>query len=384
MATAAPKVRTMKETATMGWDELLAEVISPALCSYCMACIDECRRDGPNAITLEDEAFRFNEDACTRCGLCYVVCPEVRRLDGLVVDACAVEAGAIGSVRRVASAVTRDAAIKKRSADGGVVTSLLLYLLESGRIDGALLSLKGSPWLRKPFIARTPEEILEASGFRTGRHGTIAGRSEQITSIQLLQFLRQVFREGDGDTGRIAVVGTPCEIYTLRKMQAAHVAPADSLEYMIGLLCYENLSLDGWRWARFEEVAGISVNDIVGMNMRDDLVVSLRSGDTRLVDLDLLSQVVSANCLRCVDFTARFSDLSVGNVGSEPGFNTVVTRTEKGDEAYAGAIADGYLMEWTALFNRHAKDPAEEIRKRLVEKTERKRRLTVEKGRRGE
>ncbi|MHC1595636.1 MAG: coenzyme F420 hydrogenase/dehydrogenase beta subunit N-terminal domain-containing protein [Candidatus Syntropharchaeales archaeon] len=57
-----------------------------------------------------------------------------------------------------------DHEIRYNSASGGLVTALLIYMLEEGLIDGALVTRMkaNNPLEPEPFIARTREEIIEA------------------------------------------------------------------------------------------------------------------------------------------------------------------------------------------------------------------------------
>jgi hypothetical protein len=50
-------------------------------------------------------------------------------------------------------------------------------------------------------------------------------------------------------------------------------------------------------------------------------------------------------CAHCQDFPAIYSDLTAGEVGSKPGYTTVVAWTEKGKELIDNAIAKGLFEE---------------------------------------
>ena len=59
--------------------------------------------------------------------------------------------------------------IHKMGQDGGVVSAMLIWCLEKGYIDAALVSYlegDGSTWKAIPGVARTKEEVLAAAGSR--------------------------------------------------------------------------------------------------------------------------------------------------------------------------------------------------------------------------
>jgi coenzyme F420 hydrogenase subunit beta len=49
--------------------------------------------------------------------------------------------------------------------------------------------------------------------------------------------------------------------------------------------------------------------------------------------------------LVCPDFSAEFSDISFGGLGSPDGYTTVLIRSERGKMVYRGALTAGYLKE---------------------------------------
>ena len=50
--------------------------------------------------------------------------------------------------------------------DGGVVSALLISLLEAGEIDGALVARESEeePWKGEAYLATTPDEVRECAG----------------------------------------------------------------------------------------------------------------------------------------------------------------------------------------------------------------------------
>jgi coenzyme F420-reducing hydrogenase beta subunit len=45
-----------------------------------------------------------------------------------------------------------------------------------------------------------------------------------------------------------------------------------------------------------------------------------------------LNNAVEKGCLSCPDFAANYADISVGSVGSDDGYSTVIVRSEVGEK----------------------------------------------------
>ena len=370
IAAALPETLRTLEGATKGFGELEAEVIKAGRCTECRACVDLCAADGPEALSLDLGAFRFDADKCTACGLCYAVCPEAPWAWDDLQDRYDAQEGTIGHVSSLSSAITRSAIIKDRSADGGVASSLLWYLLDTGEIDGAILSRDSGPLGPNMFVARTRDEILAATGLRAGRGASMATNSGVVVNLDTIAHLRRMHKDDPASAERLAIVGTPCQTYTVRRMQQVAVSPTPRIGIVFGLFCYEALPLNKVQWQRFEEATGLRVGDVEKLQMREELVLTMRDGRTERIDLDTASLLAGPNCLRCSDFSSRFADLSLGAVGSSPGFTTVVVRTQRGRALFDGALEAGYVTEWTTLFREGGREESErKIRRQLEEQT---------------
>ncbi|MFP4471334.1 MAG: coenzyme F420 hydrogenase/dehydrogenase beta subunit N-terminal domain-containing protein [Bacteroidales bacterium] len=71
----------------------------------------------------------------------------------------------IGAYKNIMIGFANDEAVRRNSASGGIISAVLIWLLEKGRIDG-VVTLRMSPekpWLSQPFIATTSEQIMEAA-----------------------------------------------------------------------------------------------------------------------------------------------------------------------------------------------------------------------------
>src|SRR5690606_36009483 len=95
--------------------------------------------------------------------------------------------------------------IRYNSSSGGLVTQILCFALEKGIINGALVTKmnKESPLQPQPFIARTKEEIIEAS-------------TSKYCPVPANMALKEIL---SSDVEKVAVVGLPCHIMGIRKAE---------------------------------------------------------------------------------------------------------------------------------------------------------------------
>ncbi|HEX58772.1 MAG TPA: hypothetical protein ENF26_01320, partial [Methanomicrobia archaeon] len=66
-------------------------------------------------------------------------------------------------------------------------------------------------------------------------------------------------------------------------------------------------------------------------------------GEEKSIPIKDMKTAMRPACRVCYDFAAEFADVSVGSVGAELGWNTVIVRSEKGAELVKEATEKGYL-----------------------------------------
>src|SRR5207245_7877531 len=74
-----------------------------------------------------------------------------------------------GIAKDIILAKAADPEIQERGQDGGLVSAILLWALDHGYIDAALVSYlegDGTSWKAIPGVARTREQILASAGSR--------------------------------------------------------------------------------------------------------------------------------------------------------------------------------------------------------------------------
>ncbi|MDQ5812173.1 MAG: Coenzyme F420 hydrogenase/dehydrogenase, beta subunit C-terminal domain, partial [Actinomycetota bacterium] len=213
--------------------------------------------------------------------------------------------------------------------DGGVVSALLISLLEAGEIDGALVARESAtePWKGEAFLATTPEEVRECAG----------------------SFYNQTLALGHVDfkgydlppNPRVAVVGTPCEIEGIKAMQARPwtwgSSRVEAITLTIALLCtksfnYEKLMLEEVRNKRGVDLDNVGRVDVI----RGKLIVEARGGETIFEEpIRDFHGAALKGCDECADFMGHAADISVGSVGSADGYSSVLIRTEEGLAAWS-------------------------------------------------
>ncbi len=283
----------------------------------------------------------INEENCLQCGICFLICPQINILDEDIQAQFNWEPP-MGTYKHVVSAKTTSSEIMKACSDGGVVTSLLVYLLEHRLIDGAIVSISEGPFGRKPIVATTKEKIISAAGSRFIGKSNIEELGNFTTYSQTMFALRDI---KNLDMLKIAVVGTPCQIHTIRKMQYLGVMPAHVVKYVIGLFCLENFSFSVDKLPEVEDTLGVKINDIKKINLKEDFVITTKNDEVKHIPLSKLEKVARPACFACTDYANDFADISVGGIGSPEGYSTTIIRNEVGQKIYSNALRYGFIEE---------------------------------------
>jgi coenzyme F420 hydrogenase subunit beta len=317
--------------------DLIEEVQKPGRCQRCGGCVAFCTALNYGALELDEEGIpRYKSDEkCHEGGLCYSICPETHELDdevkkltnwnppmGCVLDSCV--------------ARTVNPAIQERATDGGVVTALLLHLFEKGHIDGAIVTKKAGLFQRKPWVASTREEIIESAGFHfDSSHGLTL--FSELYSTYSPSFVKVGYM-GAKRLERVAFVGTPCQVNTVRRIQALGMEPSNAVTILLGLFCTGNFIFGPEQQRQLEEIGRFQWNEVVRLNIKEDLIIHLKKNEVRRIPIDKLDFMKRHACRYCSDYAAEYADLSFGGLGSPEGWTTVITRSPLGRDLIADAL----------------------------------------------
>jgi coenzyme F420 hydrogenase subunit beta len=362
------------------FSHLIEEVQNPGLCHHCGGCVTFCTAINYGALELcEDGRPCYKDEGkCIECGLCYSICPEIDELDEEVKQK-ASWSPPMGAVMRLMAARASDPEVRARGTDGGLVTSLLIHLLDRGLIDGAIVSKKLGPFQRQPWLAKTREEIVEAAGFHFDTSHGMKHFSEIYStfspSVMALSHLVK------GHLNRVAFVGTPCQINAVRRMEALGIVPSDCIRYLFGLFCTGNFYFGDRQRQKLEGIGNFRWDDVRKINVKEELMVHLHSGEVRYIPLDKLDFMKRYACQYCDDYSAEYADLSFGGLGAPEGWTMVIARTQRGCPVLDDAIgvniepyvykdnprwafhAMAKLLEWSDKKKQHAALHHQELEK---------------------
>ena len=142
------------------------------------------------------------------------------------------------------------------------------------------------------------------------------------------ELLGDVVRSG---IQRLAVVGCPCHIHGIRKLQMAKLRPEvrRRVTVIIGLYCGTQFYFEGTRHILFEECAVKAMDEVQSLKYRDGdwpghFIVETKDGRRmeihRLHYLDhiLVRDYRRDRCMMCLNWSSEISDLSVGDNFAPP------------------------------------------------------------------
>ena len=321
---------------------LVSEVVNKGICMYCGACIASCPIDILFHSEKEEPIMR---GTCAACQVCYYSCPRIE------LPLTEIEQRIFGRPRTPDEAIlgihigtysvrAKDPQILAKAQDGGATTALLLYALDQKLIDYAVVSGFSAydPWRPEPQAAHNREELLNAAGSRYTPGGQVGGLGEvAIPNRSGINNLED----------RIAVVGLPCELQGMWRMNTHWIATpklAKNLVFTIGLYCSKVFDYQKMMVDYVEGKRGIDLKTVTKVNVKKNRLL-VYVGDKLALDepVEEIHAIAREECNVCIDYSAELADLAIGAIGSVQGWSTVITRTPRAEEILRGALDAGYV-----------------------------------------
>jgi coenzyme F420 hydrogenase subunit beta len=328
---------------------LIQEVQKPGLCHRCGGCVTFCTAVNYGALEIDaDGKPRYAEiEKCIECGLCHAICPEVSELEDETKRQFA-WSEPMGRIIETTVARASDEAIRRNATDGGVVTALLTHLFERGRIDGAIVARQVGPFQRAPYLATTQSEILDSAGFFFDTsHGMKEFSDLYMTYSSIMEFDPLMQKH----LSRVAFVGTPCQIKSVRRMQVMGLVPSDAIRFCFGLFCSGNFVFGPAQQAELAKIGGFDWNEVRKINVKESLQVHLTTGQVKTIPLEDMVSMQRYACRFCPDYSAEYADISFGGLGAPEGWTTTIVRTPLGRAALADARSAGKIMDFSRQDN---------------------------------
>jgi coenzyme F420 hydrogenase subunit beta len=328
----------------------IVSIANQGLCTGCGTCEGLCPEDAVK-MTIDQKRGIYtpcvNGDKCTQCGVCLQACPGGKVDFQELIQPVSADSKydvLIGNYLSCYTGYATNDAIRYKSASGGLVTQLLIFALDKGYIDGALVTRmrKNKPMEPEPFIARTKEEIIEAS-------------QSKYCPVSANTALKAILQ----DNGRYAIVGLPCHLHGIKKAEQINQELKKKIVLHLGIFCLHTPNF--WATQTFLHRAKLKPGEVARLNYRGEgwpggLTVTKTDGSQLFMAQSeffrkyFASFFIPSRCLMCCDMTAELADLSFGDAwlpeyrNDKVGRSMLVSRSEIGMRLLKKAV-DAKVVE---------------------------------------
>ncbi len=246
-----------------------------------------------------------------------------------------------------------DQAVVDKAENGGVVTALLKFALESKMVD-AVLAVKardGNRYDGIPVLITDPQEVIGTAG------------SLHCASPNIARFLKEYL--GGAASMKIAVVAKPCDAKAIIELAKRIQINLDNL-FIIGLNCTGTLASAKAKLMMSEEF-GVDPSDVIGEDIEEGkLTITLKDGSEKERDLAELEEKGYGrreNCRRCEANIPTMADIACGKWGTKDKRTTFIeVCSDKGSDLIGEAVKAGAIKiekaDGPAVKTRRKKDEA--------------------------
>jgi len=246
-----------------------------------------------------------------------------------------------------------DQAIVDRAENGGVVTALLKFALESKKADAVLAvqARGGNRYDDIPVLITDPQEVIGTAG------------SLHCASPNIARCLKEYL--GGAANMKIAVVAKPCDAKAIIELAKRIQINLDNL-FIIGLNCTGTLASAKAKLMMSEEF-GVDPSDVIGEDIEEGkLTITLKDGTEKERDLAEMEEKgygMRENCRRCEINIPTMADVACGKWGTKDKQTTFIeVCSDKGsdliDEAVKAGVISVEKADESAVETRKKKDEA--------------------------
>ena len=305
---------------------------------------------------------------CTGCGLCGSICdvefgidekgfpqPSLKEQDIPFCETICPASGKLwnnqsgniwGDYKSVYLGWSENKDIRKHASSGGILTSMCIYLLEQGIVDGIIQTKQDAvvPYATDTVVSKTKEDVLRCMGSRYS-----------ISSP--LSDIRQIIERGK----KYCFIGKPCDVYALKAYMVQDKELAEIIPITMSFFCAGMPSVDAQR--KLLVTLESSEEQCSDLRYRGDgwpgfATVTNKNGDTHQISYEeswgnILGRDVRKICRFCIDGIGAFADIACGDAWylkdgvpdftEADGRNVIFVRSDIGCELLKNAEAKGYI-----------------------------------------
>lgn len=333
-------------------EQNLKNMFSEHLCVGCGLCSSLY----PNSFSLDldDKGYyrpkKIGQVDVKAAGLLKTVCPAYLGRPNLETDHVLLKQTPVpffGYSKQITLAHAADDKLRRKAASGGALSAVLIYLLETQRIDAVMhVGVSPSdPFLNEVKISRTAKEVFENSGSRYAPAAALSRISEVLKGNE-----------------RFAFVGKPCEVASLRQTIKCVPEFQNKVLYFISFFCAGTPSMNMVK--HLASHLNMSEHDVSEIRYRGagwpgSFMMTSIAGEQAQMSYDeswgkYLGRSIQNRCKLCFDGIGESADLAFGdawylNDHQKPDFterdgrNVILARNPVGQQLLDDALSLGYL-----------------------------------------
>lgn len=328
----------------------IEKVWNDGLCTGCGTCAGICSLDAIKMSRSANGLYKpiVDDSICNDCNECPEVCPgysvDFIKLNKFVFNSIP-EDSFLGYVTNCYLGHCVDRETRWKAASGGIVSALLLFMLDEGMIDGALVTRmkEDNPLEPQPFIARTKEEVIAAA-------------TSKYCPVPANIALKEILESKDNE--KFAVVGLPCHIHGARKAEMINQKLKEKIVLHIGIFCSQTISFLGTEFLL--QKRGIKKEDVKQLKYRGEgwpggMSIELKNGSKCFYPYSEYYRIFSLHffaptrCMICCDGANELADISCCDAWlaelreDKVGESIVLSRTSMGEGVLQAAQLKGRI-----------------------------------------